>query len=237
MRGAFPGGRLAAAGPLTGHPPASHFLWTGRILAIHDHHDAPDVSLDMRRDVGVGAIESEAMYTAVGLKKSDFFRLLASGDIVNFESGRLFLFAAVPFQVHQHDVAAHLDFVRMHALGNFDLRDGLWMLGVSDVEDSRAVRRVHVTDKCVAVLHYYLAAARQIRPTDPFYIFADAKFRRGCLAHEFFSRSSRVGSCTKPEARRSTGLFANGSDRRKGTELEAMVAGKRARSRFDEHGS
>ena len=192
VRGAFPRRRLAAADPLARHPPPAHFFGPRGILEIQDHRDASDVSFDMRRDVGVAAVEGEPMHAAVGLKKSDLFGFFPVGNIVNFESRRLLLFAAISFQVHQHDIAAYPHLVRMHALRDFNLSDNLRMLWIFDIEDRRPMRRVHVADERVAVLDYDLPATRHIRASDLSYVFADTKLWRIAvlLAHEFFSRSN-----------------------------------------------
>src|SRR5688500_15707115 len=127
MRRAFPGRRFAAADPLTGHPPAAYLFGPSGILQIEDHRDAPDMSLDMRRDVSVAAVEGKSMHAAVGLDEGDLFWLLPIGNIVDFESGGLLLFAPISFQIHEHDIAADANLMRMHALGNFNLRDNLRM--------------------------------------------------------------------------------------------------------------
>ena len=71
----------------------------------------------------------------------------------------------------------------MHALGNLDLRDDLRMFGIFDVENRRAVGRVHMADIGVAILDDDLAAAGQVGAADEFYIVADAKLRQIAFAH------------------------------------------------------
>src|SRR5262245_48533723 len=145
----------------------------------------------MGRDVGVPAVEGETMHAPVGLKKGDLFRLITSGNIVNFKSRRLLFFAALSFPVDQHDIAAHSHLVRMHALRDFNLSDYLWMLGIFHIEDGCAMGWVHVADEGVAVLDYDLPAACNIRASDLLYVFADTKLRCVALslAHEIFLQS------------------------------------------------
>src|SRR5499425_2426597 len=54
--------RLAARRPLPGHPPAPDLLRVRGIHQIEDHHDVADVAVHLRRDVGVAAVEGEAMH-------------------------------------------------------------------------------------------------------------------------------------------------------------------------------
>ena len=68
------------------------------------------------------------MHAAVGLQKGDLFGFFAVGNIVDLQSRRLFLFAPVSLQVHQHDIAAYPHLVRMHALRDFNFSDDLRML-------------------------------------------------------------------------------------------------------------
>src|SRR5262249_39896860 len=188
MFGAMPRWLLVAADPLARHPPPAHFFGARGILKIQDHRDPPEVSLDMRRDVGVAAVEGETMHAPVGLKKGDLFRLLTVGNIVNFKSCRLLFFAAVSFQVHQHDIAAYSHLVRMHALRDFNLSDDLRMLGIFHIDDACPVRRGPVTDEGVAVLDCDLPAACNIRASDLSYVFTDSKLGRVTvsLAHKDF---------------------------------------------------
>src|SRR5262245_23008216 len=159
----------------------------------------------MRRNVGVAAVEGKSVDAPVGLKKGDLFGLLTVGNIVNFKSRRLFFFAAIAFQVYQHDIAAHSHLVRVHALRNFNLSNDLRMLGIFNIDDACPMRWVHVTDEGVAVLDYNLPPACDIRASDLPYVFTDSKL--GCvavsMAHKIFSSSSWVGSSIKPKATRS----------------------------------
>ena len=75
----------------------------------------------------------------------------------------------------------------MNAARDFHLRDNFGVLGVFDIEDRRAVGRVHVTDVSIAVLDDHLAAPRHVRSSDLFYVFANAKLGQVCFAHEYFS--------------------------------------------------
>ena len=59
----------------------------------------------------------------------------------------------------------------MHALGNFNLRDNFRVLRVFHVKNRRAMRRIHVTDECIAVLDDDLPAPRYVGSADQFYIF------------------------------------------------------------------
>ena len=72
-------------------------------------------------------------------------------------------------------------------LWDFNLSDGLRMLGIFDIEDRRPMRRVHVADERVSVLDYDLPATRHIRASDLSYVFADTELWRIAvlLAHEF----------------------------------------------------
>src|SRR5262245_2219621 len=132
----------------------------------------------MSRNIGVTAIEGKSVHAPVGLKKSDLLGLLTVGNIVNLKSRRLLFFAAIPFEVHQHDIATHSHLVRMHALRNFNLSDDLRMLGIFHIEDARPMRWVHVADEGVAVLDDDLPAACNIRASDLLYVFAHTKVRR-----------------------------------------------------------
>ena len=93
VRGAFPGRLLAARDPLPRHPPAADFLGLRRILQVEDHHDVADIAVHRRRDVGIAAVEVEAMHAArivrpgrVGrLPVRDQFRLCRVRHVVDAE--------------------------------------------------------------------------------------------------------------------------------------------------------
>jgi hypothetical protein len=62
-------------------------------------------------------------------------------------------------------------------LGDFNVRDDFRVLGIFDIEDRRAMRRVHVADERIALLNDNLPAAGHIRPSDLSHFFSDTKLR------------------------------------------------------------
>ena len=53
---------LAAGRPLARHPPAPDLSRIGRVLEVEDHHDVADIAVGGRRDIGVAAVEIEAVH-------------------------------------------------------------------------------------------------------------------------------------------------------------------------------
>src|SRR5437899_11800437 len=51
VRAARPGRRLTARDPLARHPPAADLPGPARVLEVEDHHDVPDVAVELRRGV------------------------------------------------------------------------------------------------------------------------------------------------------------------------------------------
>ena len=162
---ALPRRGFAARGPLSGHPPPRHLLGPGRVLHVQDHHDVADVALHLRREIGVFAVEIEAVNAgARGPVEADLAGTGLVGHVVDLESAlkAVLRHAGVAFVVHQHDVAVDPDLVRMGPVGDLDVRDHLEVPGVGNVHDGRAVGRFQVSDVGVVPLHHDLPAARNV---------------------------------------------------------------------------
>ena len=75
---------LAARLPLAGNPPAPDLDRLCGIREVEDHHDIADVAFDRRRDVGVAAVEIEAMHAAAdGRPFGDQLRLARPRNVVD----------------------------------------------------------------------------------------------------------------------------------------------------------
>src|ERR1700676_3772114 len=84
MRRALPARLLAAAGPLSGHPPAPDLARLRGVAEVEDHHDVAAIALDRRRDIGVAAVEIEAMDArTVGLPAGDLARACRCGHVID----------------------------------------------------------------------------------------------------------------------------------------------------------
>src|SRR6185503_15396877 len=82
-----PARALPASGPLSGHPPAADLAGPRRILQVQDHHDVADVAVHLRGDVGVAAVEGEAVHArAAALPERDLARLARRGHVVDHEA-------------------------------------------------------------------------------------------------------------------------------------------------------
>src|SRR3954454_16812582 len=74
---------LAARRVLARNPPPPGFLRTRRILQVEDHDEVADIALRRRRDVGIAAIEVEAMNAgAACLPLVDQARSCGTRDII-----------------------------------------------------------------------------------------------------------------------------------------------------------
>src|SRR3954447_20677974 len=140
--------RLASGDMLPWYPPATDFLRRLGIGEVEDHHDVADVAFRRWRDVGVAAIEREAMHAAAFAGDAPFVdepRLRWRRHVEDADTAAEFGCAFAEFLVvDHHQVAGHAHLVRMPADRNVELRDELRMLRVRDIVDRRAVRRPHV---------------------------------------------------------------------------------------------
>jgi hypothetical protein len=158
--GAFEVRRFAAGDPLAGHPPAHDFFRLLGIFHVEHHGDVALIAIDRRRDVGVAAVVGETMHAfARRLVNGDLARFGAIGDVENLQSGLEFLFRLVALVVDQHDIATDAHFVRVQPFGDLYMRDDFGVLRILDIDDRRAVRRVHMADVGVAVLDDHRTAA------------------------------------------------------------------------------
>src|SRR5215469_11495326 len=76
VRGALPARLLAAADPLSGHPPTANLARVRRVAEVEDHHDVAAIALHRGRDIGVASVEIEAMDAhAIGLPACNLARV------------------------------------------------------------------------------------------------------------------------------------------------------------------
>ena len=161
-----PGGRLAARGPLAGHPPPPDLAGVGRVGEVEDHHDVAVVALDLRGDVRVASVPVEAVHAGTaGLPECDLAGPVGPGDVPNGEA------AAEPgrrverrrrLPIDQHDPVGDADLVRLGGGRHAQLSQPPGMLGIADVHDRGALRPAEVADVGDAAVHEYLAAARTV---------------------------------------------------------------------------
>src|SRR5262245_10654951 len=178
-----PGRRLAAGGPLPRHPPAAHFLGPARIGQIEDQHDVADVAVHLGRDVGVAAIDGEAVPArAAATPARDRARTDPRRDVVDTEPARWIGrrgLAAVGLAVHEHQAVGRADLVRVRAGGHLDRRQLSRLRRIADVHDRRAVRRFHVRHERHAPVDDHLSAAGAVEVAD----LPDSLRARAVTAH------------------------------------------------------
>src|ERR1700722_7683219 len=108
VRRALPARLLAAAGPLSGHPPAPDLARVRGVAEVEDHQDVAAIALDRRRDIGVEAVEIEAMDArAIGLPARDLTRARRFRHVIDAEPAvkifrRRILVGAVALAIDQH---------------------------------------------------------------------------------------------------------------------------------------
>lgn len=193
----LPRGFLAARDPLTGHPPAAHFLRVRWVGQVDDHHDVADVAFRGGRDVRVAAVEVEPVHALpLGLPAGDEPRAVALADVVDAEAalelGRGPAIELVHLVVGDHDVAGHAHLVRVRALGHLEQRQRLGFRRLAHVDDERPVRRAHHADVCVAVARHHLPAARAVDVADETNAFALCHVGQSTFAPETLTTFASV---------------------------------------------
>ena len=176
MRAALPGRRLAAGRPLTRHPPAPDLLRPRRVLEVEDHDDIADVAFDLRRDVGVAAVEGEAVHAVAGAApEPDLLRLRRVGHVVDAKADRLRhllggerrpLGTRRVLAVHQHQAIGDADLVGVDAGCGRHVRDLARVFRIADIDDRGAGRLVDMADVGVVAIHHDLPAALAIEVPD-----------------------------------------------------------------------
>ena len=168
--------RLFAAGsPLPRHPPAADFLRFRRIFEVENHHDVADVAVHGRRDVGIAAVEIEAVYAArmgragpeCGVPFGNQLGLRGLRDVINADAAVVAIRRNLTIQrmhcerfaVDQHEVAVHAHLVRVRSRRHRELGEQFRIFRIFDVDDLRAVRIAHVADVGNVALNHHLAAA------------------------------------------------------------------------------
>ena len=160
-------GIFAAGNPLSWHPPAPDFARLHGVGQIEDHYDIADVTLDLRRDIGVAAIEGEAMHAgAVALPTVDLLGRRWVADIVDPKPAAQTVccrrLLGHDLVVDQHDPVCGLHLVRMDAVGNLDFGDDLRIGRIAYIDNRRAARRLHVADIGDAIVDGDLTAAAAV---------------------------------------------------------------------------
>jgi hypothetical protein len=109
---------------------------------------------------------------AGSFEESDLPRFSTVGNIEDFETGIGFFSGFVTLVVDQHDIAVDAHFVGMNPLGHLELRDELWVLGITHVDDRGTFRGFDVADISIAILDDDGAAAGKIHSSDLFDVLA-----------------------------------------------------------------
>ena len=168
----IPGVLFAARLPLAGDPPAADLLRPRRVGEIEDHHDVADVALGRRRDVGVAAVEGEAVHAlAGGAPLGDEVRLGGVRNVVDAEPAAeavgVVAAAAEALVIDQHDAVRGADLVRVPALRQLDARQRARVRRVGHVDDGGARRPAHVADVERGAVDPDLPAARAVDMGEP----------------------------------------------------------------------
>ena len=167
VHGAGPGGFLAAGDPLARHVPTAHLPRVGRVRQVQDHADVAHVAFRDRREVGVAAVEGEAVNAlGRGLVERHLPRPGGIGDVEDLEASLGVVVVLVALVVDDHHAVSHRRLVRVNSRGHADLGRQLGILGVAHVDDRSAVGRVHVADVGETVVHLDLAAAGEVHARD-----------------------------------------------------------------------
>src|SRR5882724_7029737 len=146
---------FAAGGPLPLHPPAADLLRPGRVLQVEDHDDGADIALLLGGNVGVAAIEGEAVHPHPGaLPMADVARIARSADVEDAQPDEIIsrLLAPRTLAVGHHDVVRHPYLVGMQPRRNVDRSDDPWMRRIRYIQHGSPVRRLHVSDVCMVAV-------------------------------------------------------------------------------------
>ena len=163
VHGARPGRFLAAGNPLPRHPPASHFPRVGRVRQIQDHGDVAHVSFHDGREVGVPAVEGEAVDAlSRGLEERHLAGVGRVRDVEDLEASLGVVIVLVALVVDDHNAVAHRGFVGVDPRRHIELSHELGILRIAHVDDGSSVRRVHVPHVGETLVHLDLAAAGQV---------------------------------------------------------------------------
>ena len=110
---------LAARLPLAGNPPAADLERLRRIGEIEDHHDVADIAFHRRRDVGVAAVEIEAVHAAADRAPfGDQLRCGGLGDVVDVDPAAEVVSGSALAEllvIDDHDAVGDTHLVRMPA--------------------------------------------------------------------------------------------------------------------------
>ena len=185
-----PGVFLAARPPLAGDPPAADFFGLRGVGEIEDHHDVADVALDRGRDVGVAAVEGEAVHAlAGGAPLGDEVRRGGVRDIVDAEPAAEavgVVAAAEALVVDQHDAVGGADLVGVPAFRQLDARKRARVRGIGHVHDRGTGGPAHVADVERGAVDPDLAAAGAVDMGDA----AGAVRVSHCVASRCYERPS-----------------------------------------------
>src|SRR4051812_44512741 len=156
---------LAAGRVLPRKPPPPSFLRPRRVLQVEDHDEVANIAVRSRRNVGIAAIEVEAMNAgATCLPLVDQTRSCGTRDIIEPKPAAERWIATLPLLlvVDDHQAIARAYLVRVPAGRHLDVREETWPGRVGHVVDRGAGRRTHVRNKQRGAVDPHLAAARTI---------------------------------------------------------------------------
>jgi hypothetical protein len=165
---ALPRRRLPAGRPLPRHPPPPDFLGPRGIGQVEDHDDVALVAPHLRRDVGVAAVEREAVHAEPAASpEGDLARASGRRDVVNAKpAGAGAGLSAVPLAVHEHQAVDRAHLVRVRPRRHLQRGQLTRRRGIADVDQRRAVGRLHVGDARNPAVDHHLTAAGAVEPRD-----------------------------------------------------------------------
>ena len=184
-----------------------------RILEIEDHHDAPGVALDRRRNVRIAPVERKAMDALAGRRPiREQFGFGGVRDVVDAQpAGEVLVgVGCEPFVVDDHRAVGDAHFVRVptgrHVV---DRRNDPRRPWIGDIDDRRAVRRGHVPDVERRPVDPHLPAARDVdvgdeRGVDRLQTTRPSRAGAGrvsALSRLCASLRARSGGCADPDPR------------------------------------
>src|ERR1700749_4141194 len=117
MLAVWPRRRLVSRDPLPWHPPSADLFWPVRPHEIEDHHDVPEIPVDLGRNVRIAAVEGETMHAGSAAYPHRYFgRCMRIADVIDRQASAQSRvcrdFRIYDLAINDHDPVRDLHLVR-----------------------------------------------------------------------------------------------------------------------------